>query len=224
MAKLATAGDTSTATARVDRRETVALKVRVLPLAFLICATVFLSGCATRPVKAPSTAKINESASKIGTRVAVAKITATGGKARIVSAEAELARIARENANISGELNHVLSDLKEAREAFDKVTLELSGAEVEIENLKMQSDALQKEIDRVSAKANADAVVADRCKSWFGLGAIFYGIEHLLKAGIVGVLILVAVVIALLCVGGPVSVFALNGLRAGWGMLRKKTT
>lgn len=192
------------------------VRVTVLILA-LLCA-----GCATRPVTAPSTAKVNESAAKIGTRVAVAKVTVVSGRARIVSAEAALHTLSEHNANISADLNRVLIDLKESREAFDRVTLELSGAEVDIENLKMYSASLQKEIDRVSAKANADAVIADRCKSWFGLGAIFYGIEHLLKAGIIGILILVAVVIVLLCIGGPVSVFVLSWLRSGWALMRRK--
>lgn len=189
-----------------------------------LAVACLLTSCASRPIAAPSTAKVNASVAKIGTRVAVAKVTATTGRGRIISAEAKVQKIAAENANTRAELTQVLEDLRAAREAFDRVTLELSGAEVEIENLKYQSAGLQKEIDRLAAKANTDAIVADRCRSWFGLGAIFYGIEHLLKAGIVGILIFCAVIIGLLCVGGPVALFVLNGLRAGWGLLSRKTT
>lgn len=106
-------------------------------------------------------------------------------------------------------LDQTLEDLKATRTNLATVGLELGGAKTEIAGLKLETGALQSKIDKATTDAADDHVVAKRCKSWFGLGAIFYGVERLLTAGIWGILIFSGIVIAAVAAayafGGPLG-------------------
>lgn len=104
-------------------------------------------------------------------------------------------------------LEQTLADLTEARQSLDSTKVELGAAKVDNNALKLDAKKLQVNLDKQTKESASDHSIAARCKSWFGLGALFYGIETLLKAGILGCLILGVTVIALTAagyfVGGP---------------------
>lgn len=210
------------------------------PLNLVAVVALALSACTTSYKVAPSTAKVS-------TRVAVAKESARSAERHTVAAktktvatqtaskgvtsniDAALGAIETKDytqaaqfliaakvgsAVVQAYLEQTLVDLEAARSNFGTVDGELTAAEGEIKTL-------QDKIDRQAVDGADDAAIAKRCKSWFGLGAIFYGIERLLKAGIVGILILAGVAIALVAIGGPVGAFALKGVRWFFGLFRK---
>lgn len=214
--------------------------------ATLLITCLLLGACATSYKVAPSTAPI-------ATRVAEARTVAASGRDRVVAVEhtvqvshekatavnisIEAARVSLATADYPGVEAHLIkalianeivlaqyavmeTDLAAARGAFDKVSSTLGSAEKEVL-------LLQAHIDRQTVASASDHEIATRCKSWLGLGAIFYGVERLLKAGIVGILIFAVVLIGVyvigVYVGGPIGGYIIGVFRKGfvWVKTRK---
>lgn len=191
-----------------------------------LLACLALAACSTRYKVAPSTGAIS-------TRVAVAKESSRNAQVQTAAAEAKtiatqaaskgvadeidgaMAALAAHDYNTAAQhliqakvghatvmayLDQTRINLVSARSNFDSVATQLNGAETEIATLKTA-------IEKQTVTGADDHVVATRCKRWFGIGALFYGVERLLTAGIVGILILVGVAIALVVagyfIGGP---------------------
>lgn len=121
-------------------------------------------------------------------------------------------------------LDQSLKDLTETRVQLSKVKVELKDTRGEVVALKAEVTTLQGEINKQTNDGADDFEVARRCRSWFGVGAIFYGVEHLLKAGILGILILGAVALAIIIggyfLGGPLAM--VSGKLLGF-LFRKKS-
>lgn len=228
--------------------------MKSLLTSLVLSSLLFLTSCSTSYKPSPSTSKISERASNIGTYVTTAQANSDAGKSRVISAETktkdsetrssavdisvlaarkalaeknyiaadnELVKIKVDNETIRSQLSQTLVDLVEARKAFDKINISLVEANKEVTGLKVETTTLQNQINNLSNQAAKDREIAKRCNSWFGLGAIFYGVERLLKTGIIGILILAGVAIALIFVGGPAGAFVLTSVKSLWSKFRK---
>jgi hypothetical protein len=111
-------------------------------------------------------------------------------------------------------LEQTLRDLQSMNRNFASVKQELDEAQGEMAQMQEDLTALQGKLDAQTVESANDHEIAKRCKSWFGLGALFYGIEHMLKAGILGILILVGLALVVIVfgyfAGGPVGAIVFN--------------
>lgn len=95
----------------------------------------------------------------------------------------------------------------------DSMLTELDLAYKENEQVLAENKRLQDQIDPLArSQAKAQAIV-DQVNWGFGLGAFIYGFKRILTFGFWGALILVVIVIVLIAIGGPTSVFVLRELR-----------
>lgn len=137
-----------------------------------------------------------------------------------------------DNAVVASYLEQTLEDMLEQGKSLGTAQASLISAKAQIVSLKGVTKELQSKIDKATTDGADDHVIAVRCKSFFGLGAIFYGVERLLKAGIVGFLIFGAVVLVLVVGGtlvggtvGPLALKAGTGLfRGAVGLVKRKST
>lgn len=125
-------------------------------------------------------------------------------------------------------LQQTLDDLVASGESLVTVKQELVSAKAELKLVKGAAAELQVNLNKSIEQGAKDHVIAVRCDSFLGLGAIFYGVERLVKAGIVGMLIVgvlaIVVVVASYFVGGAAG--PVLKLAAGWilGLFRKNTS
>lgn len=124
-----------------------------------------------------------------------------------------------DNAVVAAYLEQTLEDMVEQGKSLGTATGALASAKAEVVLWKKAAGELQAKVDTMALQGAKDRVIAARCDSFMGLGAIFYGVERLLKAGIVGILIFGAIVLVLVVggtlLGGTVGPLA---FKAGMGL------
>lgn len=112
-------------------------------------------------------------------------------------------------------LEQSLGDVTSLRGSLTQAETDLAGAQEDIR-------ALTKEIAKVTEQGAKDRAIVDRVNWGFGLGAFIYGFQRILTFGFWGALIIGAILLVLMAIGGPFAAFAINLVRSVINLLRKK--
>lgn len=113
-------------------------------------------------------------------------------------------------------------DLRVVEKDNDDLIIDLAIVKQTNEKILAANAEFQAKVDKLAQSQAKNQAIVDQVNWGFGLGAFIYGIKRILTFGFFGIIGLVIVVVVLLCVGGPVGAFVLNGLRSGVGLLRKR--
>lgn len=134
---------------------------------------------------------------------ALAAITA---KSYIVAAQ-ELALAKASNAVVQNMLDQSLRDIQSLRRSLGETERALGEAQGDVTEL-------NKKIQAVAEQGAEDHAIVEEVNWGFRLGALIYFVKGLLAKGFFGVLILGAVLIAMMIIGGPMGILALRILTA----------
>lgn len=229
------------AMARSERRQDRRAAVKAMRRLACVILLFILPACETSYKVAPSTTKLT---TKVATahrsvqhsqevtkqieatsQVIVTNATTTEahvsaaldaiGKHDYVTAAQELILGKASNALVMEMLRQSIRDVQSLKQSLEEAGNDLTAAEGEIE-------ILNKKVDKVVEQGAKDRAIVDQVNWGFGLGAFIYGIKRILTFGFFGALILIVAVVVILCIGGPVAVFVMNGLRAGWSWVKTK--
>lgn len=199
---------------------------------------LLLVGCSTSYKVAPST-------DKLAVKVAIAQRTAKEAVKRAAEIEADTARTHSENAKVAAHIDAALkaigaADYVTAAQELvaAKASNEVVAAMLEqsLRNVKSLGESLRtvegdlvsaqdeigmlkQKVDKLAESQAKNQAIVDQVNWGFGLGAFIYGVKRILTFGFFGALALVAVAIALICIGGPAGGFV---LRLVGGLFKRK--